>query len=93
MNATTRSRKATIRARSVATRSAARISRRGTGTLASHCLAAGLAPRDARSVAGSLRSNAAKAGAVGTPGVAYRKGRARTCTRYTRAEVAAIALV
>lgn len=71
----------------------ARIRRQGVATLATHCLAAGLAPREARSVAGSLRKNAAKAGVTGTPSVSYTHGRARQCTRYTPAEVARIATV
>ncbi|AVH59986.1 hypothetical protein C4B68_34110 [Streptomyces dengpaensis] len=93
MIASNRSRRATLKARSVATRAAARIARKGVATLASHCLAAGLAPKEARTVASSLRKNAAKAGVTGVVGTAYRKGLARQCTRYTPAEVAAIAVI
>lgn len=88
-----RTRRATLKARTRTQRAASRIARRGNGTLATHCIAAGLGVKEARTVAGSLRKNAAKAGVTGTPGVSYTKGRARQCTRYTRAQVAAIALV
>ncbi|MER5750638.1 hypothetical protein [Streptomyces sp. NPDC002088] len=74
-------------------RAAAKIRRTGAGTLATHCIAAGLAPKEARTVAGSLRKNATKAGVTGTAGVSYTHGRARQCTRYTVREVAAIATV
>lgn len=56
-------------------------------------MAADLPVREARSVAGSLRKNTAKAGVVGTPSISYTHGRARQCTRYTVAEVARIAVV
>lgn len=88
-----RTRRATLKARARATRAAARIARRGNGTLASHALAAGLAPREARSVAGALRKNAGKANVSGTPGISYAKRiPAHTCTRYTPREVALICL-
>lgn len=93
MNARARAARRIIRQRTRTNRAAAKIRRTGTGTLASHCIAAGLAPKEARTVASSLRKNAAKAGAIGTPGTSYTKGRARACTRYTPAEVAAIAVV
>ncbi|MFJ6566618.1 hypothetical protein ACIQNU_04310 [Streptomyces sp. NPDC091292] len=88
-----RTRRATLKARSLTNRAQARIRRTGVGTLASHCLATGLSPRDARTVAGSLRNNAVKAGVAGIPGVAYRKGRARPCLRYTAAQVGRIAVI
>lgn len=60
------------------------IRRNGVGTLATHCIAAGLPIREARIVAGTLRKNAAKAGATGTPGISYAKNiKAHDCTRYT----------
>lgn len=93
MIASNRTRRATLRARQTAHRAAARIRRTGTGTLATHCLAAGLTPREAQSVAGSLRKNAEKAGVAGTVGRTFRKGAARVCTRYTRAAVALIAAI
>lgn len=93
MIATNRTRRATLKARTRTQRAASRINRRGTGTLAAHCIAAGLAPREARTVASSLRKNAAKAGVTGTPGLSYTHGRARQCTRYTPREVAAIAVI
>lgn len=85
-----RTRRATIRARQDATRAQARIQRHGNGTLATHCIAAGLTPSGAASVAGSLRGKAEKAGVTGIAGLAFRKGAARTCTRYTAREVAAL---
>jgi hypothetical protein len=87
---TSRSRRAEVKARSIATRAASRIARRGTGTLASHCLAVGLTRSEASSVAGSLRDKAAKAGVAGITGRAFRKGAARPCTRYSRADVAVL---
>ncbi|WP_435606552.1 hypothetical protein [Streptomyces ardesiacus] len=93
MNARSRQARQTLRNRTRSQRAATRIARRGTGTLTTHALAAGLTPRQASSVASSLRKNAAKLGIQGQAGTAYRKGQARTCTRYTRAEVAAIAVI
>lgn len=87
---TSRSRRATVKARSIATRAAGRIARRGTGTLAAHCLSVGLTRSQAASVAGSLRDKADKAGVVGVAGHAFRKGACRPCTRYSRADVAAL---
>ncbi|MGW4825744.1 hypothetical protein ACWEP4_44585, partial [Streptomyces sp. NPDC004227] len=82
--------RATVRARQTATRASRRITRRGNGTLATHCLAVGLTRTEASSVAGSLRDKVEKAGVTGTTGHAFRKGAARPCTRYTRADVAAL---
>src|SRR5690606_35710265 len=79
--------------RAAQTRAAAKIRRTGHGTLGLHCIAAGLTPTEARTVAASLRKNAPKAGVTGQPGTSYRKGAARTCTRYTPREVAAIAVI
>ncbi|MER6350638.1 hypothetical protein ABT186_01980 [Streptomyces sp. NPDC001634] len=88
-----RSRRATLKARARTNRAASRIARRGTGTLASHCMAAGLAPREARSVAGTLRKTAAKLGITGTPARIHAGRHMRDdCRRYTRVEVAVIAL-
>lgn len=94
MIASNRTARHTLRQRSNTTRAAAKIRRTGTGTLATHCIAAGLPIREARSVAGSLRKNAAKAGVTGQASTSYAKNiKAHTCTRYTPAEVAAIAVV
>lgn len=93
MIAANRTRRATLRQRRQQTQAQARIRRDGVATLATHCVAAGLGIKEARTVAGSLRKNAAKAAVTGTPGVSYTKGRARQCTRYTPAEVAAIAVI
>lgn len=89
-----RTRRATLKARTRAQRATAKIRRTGTGTLATHCVAAGLPIREARSVAGSLRKNASKAGVIGQAGISYAKNvKAHTCTRYTPAEVARIAVI
>ncbi|WP_225840300.1 hypothetical protein [Streptomyces sp. NK08204] len=93
MIAANRTRRATLKTRRTQHQAAARIRRQGTATLATHCIAAGLPIREARSVAGSLRKNAAKANVTGTPSVSYTHGRARHCTRYTPAEVARIAVI
>ncbi|MFB6805466.1 hypothetical protein [Streptomyces sp. NPDC056387] len=93
MNAKARTARRILRDRTRTQRAAARITRHGVGTLAIHCVAAGLGIREARTVASSLRKNAAKANVAGTPGTSYTNGRARTCTRYTRAEVARIAVI
>jgi hypothetical protein len=94
MIAANRTRRATLKTRTRQTHAAAKIRRHGVATLATHCVAAGLGIKEARTVAGSLRKNAAKAGVTGTAGISYAKNaKARTCTRYTPAEVAAIAVI
>lgn len=93
MNAKARNARRILRDRTRTNRAAAKIRRQGAATLATHCIAAGLATAEARSVAGSLRKNAPKAGVTGQAGTSYRKGRARACTRYTPAEVARIAVI
>jgi uncharacterized membrane protein YebE (DUF533 family) len=93
MTAANRTRRATLKARTRTQRAAAKIRRNGNGTLAQHCVAAGLGIKEARTVASSLRKNAAKAGVQGVAGISYTKGRARQCTRWTPAEVAAIAVI
>jgi hypothetical protein len=80
-----------VNARTRTQRAAARISRCGEGTLAAHGIAAGLAPKAARSVASSLRKAAVKLGLVGTPGRTHAGRRMRGCTRYTPAQVAVAA--
>jgi hypothetical protein len=94
MIATNRTRRATLKARRTQHQAAAKIRRQGVATLATHCIAAGLGVKEARTVAGSLRKNAAKANVTGQAGISYAKRvPARTCTRYTPAEVAAIAVI
>jgi hypothetical protein len=93
MIATNRTRHSILRQRRTQTRAAARIHRHGHATLTTHCLAAGLTPKEARTVASSLRKNAPKAGVQGVTGSTFRKGALRTCTRYTPREVAAIAVI
>lgn len=85
-----RTRRATLRQRTRQTRAAAKIRREGVATLATHVIAAGLGAKEATSVAGSLRDKTEKAGVTGIAGRAFRKGAARPCTRYTRADVAAL---
>lgn len=85
-----RTRRAALKARIRTQRAAAKIRREGVATLATHAIAAGLGIREAASVAGSLRDKTEKAGVVGVAGRAFRKGAARPCTRYTRADVAAL---
>ena len=89
-----RTRRATLKARTRTQRAASRIARHGVGTLATHCIAAGLGVKEARSVAGSLRKNAAKADVTGQAGISYAKNiKAHACTRYSPAEVARIAVI
>jgi hypothetical protein len=82
-----RIRRQVVKSRATATHAARRIARRGTGTLAAHCLAVGLTHRQAASVAGTLRKKTEEAGVAGVVGRAFRKGTKRPCTRYTRADV------
>ena len=94
MIATNRTRRATLKARTRTQRATTRIARHGVGTLATHCSAAGLGVKEARTVAGSLRKNAAKAGVTGQAGTSYAKNiKAHSCTRYTPAQVARIAVI
>jgi hypothetical protein len=91
MNARTRTARAILRARTRTQRAASRISRRGVGTLAAHGIAAGLAPKAARSVAASLRKAVVKLGLAGTPGRTHAGRRMRDCVRFTPAQVAVAA--
>lgn len=94
MTAATRTARRILAQRTRTHRAAAKIRRTGTGTLATHCMAAGLGVKEARTVAGSLRKNAAKADVTGQAGTSYAKNiKAHTCTRYTPAEVARIAVI
>jgi hypothetical protein len=94
MNARTRTARRILAQRTRTNRAAAKIRRTGHGTLATHCIAAGLGIREARTVAGSLRKNAAKADVTGQAGTSYAKNiKSHACTRYTPAEVARIAVI
>lgn len=93
MNARTRTARQILKTRTRTQRAAAKIRREGVATLATHVIAAGLGVKEARAVASSLRKNAAKAGVTGAPSVSYTHGQRRTCTRYTPAEVARIAVI
>ncbi|WP_329217319.1 hypothetical protein [Streptomyces microflavus] len=92
MIASNRTRRATLKARQLANRAAARIRRRGTGTLAAHAMAQGLSRRDATSVAGTLRKIAKNLGMIGAAGRAHAGRKMRVCYRFTRTQVAVIAL-
>ena len=87
-----RSRRATVKARSIATHAAARIARNGTGTLASHAMAQGLSHRDAASMVGTLRKVAVKLAIVGTAGRVHAGRVMRNCRRFSPTEVAVIAV-
>ena len=93
MNARSRQARHTIRTRTRTQRAQARITRRGNASLTTHCIAAGLTPKEARTVASSLRKATAKLGIQGTTARTHAAGRMRTCTRYTRAQVARAAVV
>lgn len=93
MNASSRTARHTIRTRSAQTRAAARIARRGNASLTTHCIAAGLTPKEARTVASSLRKAAVKLGIQGTAARTHAAGRMRDCRRYSPAEVAQAAVV
>jgi hypothetical protein len=93
MNASSRQARHTIRTRTRTQRAASRIARRGNASLTTHCLAAGLPPKEARTVASSLRKAATKLGLHGTPARTHAAGRMRDSRRYTAAQVAQAAVV
>ena len=93
MNASSRQARRTIRTRTRTQRAASRINRRGNASLTTHCIAAGLGVREARTVASSLRKAATKLGIQGTVTRTHAAGRMRTCARYTAAQVAQAAVV
>lgn len=91
MNAKTIKARRILRDRTRTQRAAARINRRGTGSLATHAVAAGLPSREARSVAGSLRNAAKKLAITGTEQRVHAGRRMRDARHYTPAQVAAMA--
>jgi hypothetical protein len=91
MNARARAARATIRTRTRIQRAQSRIVRRGTASLTTHAIAAGLAPTEARAVAGSLRKAANRLGVEGASYRTHAGRRMRTATGYTPAQVVAIA--
>lgn len=93
MNARTRADRRTIRQRATQTRAAARIARRGDGSLVTHGIAAGLTKTEATTVAGSLRKAARKLDIIGAEARVHAGRRMRTTHRYTPAEVARMAAV
>jgi hypothetical protein len=92
VNRRSRTERAVLRNRTRTSRAAARITRTGAGSLTTHAIAAGLAPKAARTVASSLRRGATRLGLVGTTARVHAGRRMRTGSRYTRAQVAAIAV-
>ena len=93
MNAKARNARRILKDRVNTNRANARINRRGNASLTTHAIAAGLTPRDARTVATSLRRNATKLAITGTQHRTHAGRRMRTTTRYTPAQVAAICVV
>lgn len=93
MNAKARNARRILKNRATANRAASRINRRGNASLTTYAIAAGLTPRDARTVASSLRRNATKLGITGTQHRTRAGRRMRTTTRYTPAQVAQICVV
>jgi hypothetical protein len=91
MNAKTRTKRQILKARATSTRAAGRIHRRGNASLTTHALATGLTTREARTVASTLRKTATKLGITGTQHRVHAGRRMRLTTRYTTAQVAALA--
>lgn len=92
MNATARTARQTLKARSTATRAATRIHRNGAASLTTYGLSAGLTIREAHSVASSLRKAATKLHIVGEQHRSHSGRRMRTGYRYTPAQVLAMLL-
>jgi hypothetical protein len=93
MNASARTARQLLRNRTRTQRAASRIARRGTATLTTHAIAAGLPAREARSVAGSLRNAAKKLAITGTPHRVHAGRRMRDARHYTPQQVAAMCTV
>jgi hypothetical protein len=93
MKASSRNARHTIRTRTRTQRAASRINRRGNGSLTTHCIAAGLTPKEARTVASSLRKAATKLGIQGSAARTHAAGRMRDCRRYTPAQVGQAAVI
>ncbi|MEZ0090030.1 hypothetical protein [Streptacidiphilus sp. EB129] len=91
MLASSRTARRTLKARSTQTRATARIARNHGGSLTTYAIAAGLDIRSARSMAGSLRTNAAKLHLTGRTVRVHAAGRMRDCAVYSPTEVALIA--
>lgn len=91
MNQRSRTARATLRQRTRTNHAAARIARNGNASLTTHAIAAGLPPRQARTVASSLRTAVRKLGITGTAHRVHAGRRMRTANRYTPAQVAAAA--
>ncbi|MQS14499.1 hypothetical protein F7Q99_20075 [Streptomyces kaniharaensis] len=93
MQQSTRTRRQNLRDRARTTRAAARINRRGEASLATHGIAQGLRPAEARSMAGTLRKEAAALWIDGSEHRVHVRRQMRTTHRYTPAQVALIAVM
>lgn len=91
MNSRNRNARSVLRDRERTHRAATRIRRRGVASLATHVMATGLRPTQARTVATSLRRQITKAGLTGCAGRVHAGRHMRDVTRYTPATVAAAA--
>ena len=91
MNANTTAKRQALRTRTRTQRAAARITRNGAASLATHALAAGLDIRSARTVASSLRTAAKKLAIVGIAVRVHAGRHMRNATHYSPAQVALIA--
>jgi hypothetical protein len=90
VNAAARTARRTLKARSTTTRAAARITRNGAASLTTYGLSTGLDIRAARSMAGSLRTNAKKANVTGRTVRVHAGRHMRDCAVYTPAAVVLI---
>lgn len=88
--AASRKARSIVRERARTNRAASRIARRGNGCLATHALAQGLGPKEARSMAGSLRRCAERGHIRGTEVRVHAGRRMRNAQRFTPAQVAVI---
>ncbi|WP_037603484.1 hypothetical protein [Streptacidiphilus rugosus] len=91
MLASARAARRTIATRTATAHAKARIHRNHGGSLITHAIEAGLPIREARSVAGSLRTSAKRLGVTGRTVQVRRHGHTRDFAIYTPAEVALIA--
>jgi hypothetical protein len=90
MNANTRKARQILRDRARTNRAASRLARNGSATLATHAAAQGLTTREARSVAGSLRTAAKKLAITGSEIRVHAGRHMRDARAFTPAQVALI---
>ncbi|MFJ5070227.1 hypothetical protein ACIQC7_27840 [Kitasatospora sp. NPDC088556] len=93
MQQSTRTSRQTLRDRARTTRANARINRRGNASLATHGIAQGLRPAEARSMASTLRKEAAALWIDGSEHRVHAGRCMRTTHRYTPQQVALIAVM